>query len=58
VATLQDDIADRFLRKLSESKHFDAERLAQLKQLLAKGEKLKADDLVKLLSLPAGSDLT
>jgi hypothetical protein len=58
VATLQDDIAERFLKRLSESEHFDPKRLAQLKQLLAKGEKLKVDELVKLLSLPAGGDLT
>jgi hypothetical protein len=35
----------------------DEEKINQLKKLLADGKKVKAEDLVKLFSLPAGGDL-
>ena len=35
----------------------DAERIEQLRILLSDSKKLKADDLVKLFSQPAGGDL-
>jgi hypothetical protein len=57
VATLQQKIAETFLAKLGESKDMEAERIDQLRILLADSEKLKADDLVKVFSQPAGSDL-
>ncbi len=57
MATLQKQIAEQFLAKLAESKDLDAERIDQLRKLLADSKKLKADDLVKLFSLPAGGDL-
>lgn len=57
MATLQQQIAEKFLAKLAESKDVDAERIDQLRKLLADSKKLKADDLVKLFSLPAGGDL-
>jgi hypothetical protein len=57
VATLQKQIADKFLAKLEGSKDVDAEKIDQLRTLLADTQKLKADDLVKVFSLPAGGDL-
>lgn len=57
MATLQQKIADNFLAKLTESKDVDAESIDQLRNLLAESKKLKADDLVKIFSLPAGGDL-
>ncbi len=57
MATLQREIAEKFLAKLSESKDVDAETVDQLRRLLAEGKKLKADDLVKIFSLPTGGDL-
>lgn len=57
MATLQQQIAEQFLAKLAESKDVDAEKIDQLRKLLADGKKLKADDLVKLFSLPVGGDL-
>lgn len=55
--TLQQQIAAKFFSKLSECKDLDEEKLNQLKKLLADGKKVKAEDLVKLFSLPAGGDL-
>jgi hypothetical protein len=40
-----------------ESNQVDAERIGQLRKLLADGKKLKADDLVKIFSLSPGGDL-
>ncbi len=57
MATLQQQIADKFLAKLAESKDVDAEKIDQLRTLLANGRKPKADDFVKIFSLPAGGDL-
>ncbi len=57
MATLQQQIAQRFLEKLAESKDVDAAKIEQLKKLLADTTKLKADDLVKVFSAPAGGDV-
>jgi len=58
MATLQQQILDRFLAKLAESASIDATRIEQLRKLLADTKKLKPDDLVKVFSQPAGGDLT
>jgi hypothetical protein len=57
MATLQQQIAEKFLSKLAQSKDVDAEKIDQLRILLADARKLKADDFVKIFSLPAGGDL-
>lgn len=57
MATLQQQIAEKFLAKLAESKDVEAEKIDQLRILLADSRKLKADDLVKVFSQPAGGDL-
>jgi hypothetical protein len=57
MATLPHRIAERFLTKLTESKDLDTEKIEQLRALLADSKKLKADDAVKIFSLPAGGDL-
>lgn len=55
--TLQQQIVEKFLAKLAESKDVDADRIDQLRILLANSKKPKADDLVKVFSQPAGGDL-
>ena len=55
--TLQEEIAKKFLAKLAESKDVDAEKIDQLRGLLAKNKKPRPDDLVKIFTLPAGGDL-
>lgn len=57
MATLQQKIAEKFLAKLAESKDVDAAKITKLKVLLADSKKVKADDLVKIFTLPAGGDL-
>ncbi len=57
MATLQQRIAEKFLTKLAESNQVDAERIDQLRKLLADGKKLKADDLAKIFSPSSGGDL-
>jgi hypothetical protein len=57
MATLQQQIAEKFLAKLSESKELDAERIDELRSLLADSKKLKADEFVKIFSRPVGGDI-
>jgi hypothetical protein len=57
MATLQQQIAKKFLQRLTESKDVDADKIDQLRTLLADSKKLKADDLVRIFSSPAGGDL-
>jgi hypothetical protein len=57
MATLQRLIAEKFLAKLAENKDVDADKVERLRDLLADGKKLKADDLVSAFSLPGGGDL-
>lgn len=57
MATLQQQIAEKFLAKLAESKDLDSDKIDQLRTLLASNKKPKADDFVKIFSLPAGGDL-
>jgi len=57
VATLQQQIAEKFLGKLAESEDVDDATIKQLRILLADGKKLKADDLVKVFGQSAGGDL-
>jgi hypothetical protein len=57
MATLQQQIAEKFLAKLAESKDVEAQIIDQLRILLADSKKLRADDLVKVFSQPAGGDL-
>jgi hypothetical protein len=55
--TIQQQITAKFLRKLAESNHVDADKIAQLQLLLANTRKMKVDDFVRVFSLPAGGDL-
>ena len=55
--TLQQQIVEKFLARLAETKDVDAEKIARLRALLADGKKVKAEDFVKVFSLPAGGDL-
>jgi hypothetical protein len=57
MATLQQQITELFLKSLEDSKRVDAEKIEQLRTLLAEGKKLKADEVVKILSLPSGGEL-
>jgi len=55
--TLQQQVADKFLARLSESGALDTDRIDQLRILLTGNKKIKAEDLVKLFSQPVGDDV-
>ena len=55
--TLQQQIAEKFLAKLAKSKDVDAAKIDLLRNVLADSKKLKADEFVKIFTLPAGGDL-
>jgi len=55
--TLQQQIAEKFLARLAESKDVDAEKIDQLRTILTNNTRPKADDFVKIFSLPTGGDL-
>ncbi|MEX2181913.1 MAG: hypothetical protein WD771_07715 [Gemmatimonadaceae bacterium] len=57
MAKLQDEIAETFLEKLKESPDVTPEMVTALRELLSAKKKLKADDLVKVFSPPAGGDV-
>ena len=55
--TLQQKIAEKFLVKLADSKDVDAAKIDELRNLFADGKKPKAEDFVRIFSLPAGGDV-
>jgi hypothetical protein len=57
MVTIQQQIAEKFLAKLAESKEVDADKLDQLRNLLKDNKKTKAEDFIKIFSIPAGGDL-
>ncbi|MEW5980137.1 MAG: hypothetical protein AB1898_30450 [Acidobacteriota bacterium] len=57
MGTLQQQIAAKFLAKLAESKQVDADKIEQLRKLLTGSKKPKADDFVKIFTLPSGRDI-
>ena len=57
MAKLQTEIAGTFLEKLKESPNITPEMVAALRELLSAKKKLKADDLVKVFSPPAGGNV-
>jgi hypothetical protein len=57
MATLQRQIADKFLEKLAHAKDVDAAQLDELKTLFSGNKKIRVEDLLKIFTLPAGGDL-
>ncbi len=57
MANLQKLIASTFLEKLKESPDVTPEIVEALRELLSATKKLKADDLEKVFSPPAGGDV-
>jgi hypothetical protein len=57
MATLQQRIAEKFLAKLTECKDVDDEKISQLRSLIANSKRLRAEEFVKIFSLPRGGDL-
>ena len=57
MATLQQQIAEKFLDQLAESKEISSEKREKLRLALAADKKLKADDYVKIFSDPDHGDV-
>jgi len=57
MATLQQQIAEKFLAKLAESKGCMPKKIDQLRSLLADSKRLKTEEFVKIFSFPAGGNL-
>ncbi len=57
MAILQQQIAEKFLARLAGAKALDALAIEQLRTLLADGKKVRADDLVKVFTSPAGGEV-
>ncbi len=55
--TLQQHIAEKFLASLAECEGWDPERLAKLKELLTAEKTPKADDFLRIFSMPAGGEI-
>jgi hypothetical protein len=54
MATLQKQIADKFFEKLAHAKEVEVAQVDELKALFSNDKKIRADDLVKIFSLPTG----
>jgi hypothetical protein len=50
--TLQETIFTKFLKKVAEQNKLDEEKLNQLRNLLSRTQKPKAEELVKIFSAP------
>jgi hypothetical protein len=57
MSTLQQQIAEKFLAQLAESKDVHSETIDQLRTLLAAGKKPKADEIVKVFQHQGGGDI-
>jgi hypothetical protein len=55
--TLPQIIAEKFLTKLAEGKDVDAEKIGQLRNLLANGKRAKSEDFLKIFTAPADGDV-
>jgi len=55
--TLQQQIAEKFLAKLAESKDVDSASIEKLRSLLATSKKPRAEDFVQIFSLLSGGDV-
>ena len=57
MSTLHQQIASKFLERLTTSKQIDVGKIEQLRRLLTDGKKSKADDFLKIFLLPSGGDV-
>lgn len=57
MATLQQQIAEKFFAQLADSKEVSAEMIAKLRAALSAEKKAKADDFVKIFTEPDHGDI-
>ena len=57
MATLHQQIVEKFLKQLTASKTMDDAKIDKLRSLLKEKKKPKVDDLVAIFSQPSGGDV-
>ncbi|AHB47694.1 hypothetical protein W911_03555 [Hyphomicrobium nitrativorans NL23] len=57
MSSLQENIAAKFLESLAAIKEVDERNVERLRELLASGGKLKAEDFVKIFTTPADGEV-
>ncbi len=57
MATLQQQIAEKFLTQLAESKEVSAQKIEKLRSALSAEKKPKADDFLNIFSEPDHGDI-
>lgn len=57
MATLQQQIAEKFLKQLAESPKVSAEKVEKLRLALTASKRPKADDFVKIFTEPDHEDI-
>ncbi len=57
MATLQQQIAEKFLAQLAQSKEVSAEKVEKLRTTFSTSRKPKADDFVKIFTEPDHGDI-
>jgi hypothetical protein len=57
MATLQQQIAEKFLKQLAESTEVSAEKTEKLRVALSAAKRPKADDFVKIFTEPDHGDI-
>ena len=57
MATLQQRIADKFLKQLAESTEVSTEKIEKIRAALSAAKKPKSEDLVKIFTEPDHGDI-
>lgn len=57
MATLQQQIAEKFLKQLAESQEVSAEKIDRLRLAISGSKRPKADDFVKIFTEPDHGDI-
>lgn len=57
MATLQQQIVEKFLLGLAEADGWDAARISKMQELLTAEKSPKADDFITVFSMPQGGEL-
>lgn len=57
MATLQQQIAEKFLASLSEREDVDAAQVGELRSLLERGKRPKAEDFMQVFTMPRGGEV-
>jgi hypothetical protein len=57
MATLQQQIADKFLSALAQREEVDADKVVELRKLLDRGKKPKAEEFIQVFTAPPGGEI-